>query len=137
MKLYLAAIPALLLCACATTPPPAPSCPLPQAVEVGPVSVELGRKFDAQAFACSDDLACLKKLSGACPNGYSSSRPLMAGANKQVGVLFRCISDQDVADEKAEELLRAQENAAWKAERAAARKAAEAEAQKKQTKPKK
>jgi hypothetical protein len=109
MKNYIALV-ALALCGCshavAVKPVAAP-------VVDSPVTLELARKNEVQAFACSDDLQCLQRLTGYCANGYGGSRPLNAGANKQVGVLFRCITDAEKAEAEAEEQAEREERAAY------------------------
>lgn len=135
MNKFLIAIPALLLCACShqTARPVAAATPVVATetlLAAAPVNVELAGKGEAQVFACSDELACLKLVTGFCPNGYRGTKNLMAGSEKQVGILVKCITDEEIAQQKQEEA----EEAAFRAARMAAMQAeakAAAEAKKK------
>lgn len=142
MNKFLFAISALALCACSAhqQPVPAASAPVstPVAVEIKPVDVELANSGKAQALPCTDGFDCLKKLTGLCANGYEGGQRLQGENGRVVGVLFHCITDEEIQEQKAEEARRAQEEAAWRAERLAeAKAAAEAAAAQKKTPAKK
>lgn len=102
MKYFVPLFAALALCGCAHKASVAPATPAaPQSI-----AVELANSDKEQALVCSDDLDCLKRLTGFCTNGYSGSRNLHSENGRVVGVLFHCITDeekQEAAQEEAEE----------------------------------
>lgn len=91
------AVLAVLLSGCATAKPVVVAPP-------APVKVEMSNSNMAQAVACSDDFDCLKRMTGMCKNGYAGSKMLLGTNESRVGVVFKCITDEQVAEEQAEEL---------------------------------
>jgi len=110
MYRYLITALAISMCGCANhtvTPAAAPvaaeetpALGTPPATLVA-ITVELTSGDTASAMRCSDQLDCLQKLTGFCPNGYNGGRILTNG-NNIVGTLFRCVTDQEKAQEAAE-----------------------------------
>lgn len=116
------------LCACAHTASPVAS---PVTVVAAPVSVEVAEKQVVTAIPCTDDLDCMKKVTGFCANGYMGTRSLQAENGRRVGILLHCTTDEEVTARKAEEARQEAEEAAYQKMVAARRAAAEAEAAKK------
>ena len=97
-----------------------------------PVLIELPGKSQASAMPCKDDLDCYTKLGGLCTNGYQGGRMLQAENGRRVGVLYRCISDVEVAEAKAaEEQEKLQERAFQEALKKAAEEAHKSSSKKK------
>jgi hypothetical protein len=99
-----------------------------------PITVELAEGETAQAMRCSDGLDCMQKLTGLCSNGYQGGRFLTGENNRVVGVLYRCITDQEKAQAAAEEAQEKAMAAAYKAAREARLKEMQEAAQKTQEK---
>jgi hypothetical protein len=121
MTKIFAALAVCSLCACSQAHMQVAPVVAPVAAVAAPITVETNEKLEVTALPCTDDLDCAKKITGLCSNGFSGTRSLQAENSRRVGIMVRCITDAEVAQQKAEE-------AAWKqqvAERAAAR-AAEA-----------
>lgn len=130
MTKIFAALAVCSLCACASAPAPVVVAP----VVAAPVSVETNDKLMVTALPCTDDLDCAKKITGLCSNGFSGTRSLQAENSRRVGIMVRCITDAEVAEQAAEEARQKAAEAAWqqaRKERAEARAAAEAAAAKK------
>lgn len=110
MKYFTALVAALALCGCSHKATVAhPATPVAPTA----IAVELRGGDKEQALVCTDDLDCLKKLTGFCPNGYSGSRNLHAENDRVVGVLFHCVTDEDKAQEAAAAAAEEQERQAY------------------------
>lgn len=122
------------LCACSTgtlsqnTAPAAPAPAVAQAPTAvvltpntednTPLNVELPRGGHAQALRCSDELDCMQKLVGLCTNGYNGGQTLSNGSHT-VGVLYRCVTDEEKAQAAQQAAEEQAQEAAWRAAREA------------------
>jgi hypothetical protein len=119
------------LCACASVPAPKSVVVEPPVKEPSPLTVELrDGEGTASVFRCTDELDCMKKLTGVCANGFHGGHVLHAGNDRVVGTLFKCITDEEKAEHAAREAREAAEEKAWEEARAAKLAAAQAEAAK-------
>ena len=99
-----------------------------------PITVETNDKLMVTALPCTDDLDCAKKITGLCSNGFNGTRSLQAENSRRVGIMVRCITDAEVAEQVAQEAREKAYDAEMQARRAARIAAEEAAAAKKAAK---
>lgn len=131
MRNYIITLAALSLCACsAHTAQSLQTSQTPQTTDTttvsvfrpaaeteqtitSPITVEASNNQKIQVMPCHDELDCMQKVTGICPNGYNGGQRLTAENNRKVGIAFKCITDE----EKAQQIKAEAEEKAWRAAR--------------------
>jgi hypothetical protein len=105
MNKYIAVLIATSLYACASAPVVAPKVAAVIEEDHTPILLEIAGKKNALAIRCSDELSCVQQLFGRCANGYKGGELLHAGNDKVVGIVYQCITDEEVARRVAQEKM--------------------------------